>query len=256
MSAKLTWLGASEHTKFTSFHNFINSPYYHLFIMSSTEGITATSSLSSFITDHVTTHLRGCHCHVNSIYHCHHVFTCQVTLLSSSTSWHSKWGQCLTAKTSLWLSLFQACHCVRNYHHNTIKTSSQSISSTTFVDCVYIIVYGKASSYLGVSIHRVAYVTTTCSSLHLYLHTNITIHTINVHILWLFIHTSSLQQYRSASCTSSSYYMSLLDCVLVRHHHKVGSEWSAVHIHHHFFSSINSLWAYMSSLSIAEHITV
>ena len=131
MSTKLTWLGTSEHTKFTSVHNFINSPYYHLFIMSSTEGITATSSLSSFITDHVTTHLRGCHCHVNSIYHCHHLFTCQFTLLSSSTSWHSKWGQYLTVKPSLWLSLFQAyvtvyiiIHCCTVYivimHHYTV----------------------------------------------------------------------------------------------------------------------------------------
>ena len=32
----------------------------------------------------------------------------------------------------------QACHCVHNYHHhhNTIKISSQSISSSTLVDCV------------------------------------------------------------------------------------------------------------------------
>ena len=137
----------------------------------------------------------------SSIHHSLHYAS--FTLMSSSTSWHSKWGQCLTVKTSLWLSLFQACHCVHNYHHNTIKTSSQSISSTTFVDCVYIIVYGKASSYHGVS----AYVTTTYFSLHLY--TNTTVHTI------LCTYTTNVHTYLFTSTAVSHHHHTICHCLTV-----------------------------------------
>ena len=129
---------------------------------------------------------------------------------------------CTQREVNIWLSKHHRdCH---YFKHVTvyiiiiiiITPSSQSISLSTFVDCVYIIVYGKASSYLGVSIHRVAYVTTTCSSLHLYLHTNITVHTI-VCTYTMTIHTYLFTSYESSLSIAerftvqTSYY-----CMLTR----------------------------------------
>ena len=90
-------------------------------------------------------------------YSAHPAFHTQFTSYSfyiPSTSLHSTWGQYLTVKTSPWLSLFQACHCVHNYHHhrNTIITINFIINLCWL--CVYHSIW-KASNHIIIILENI-----------------------------------------------------------------------------------------------------